>query len=136
MAGGFLEGGGVFAPIRFWTLGPFASGETYQSQPALVGGKQCVTQRAFVVGVADIAHRSVSCCSNRTANQTVLAMRCDEFRLISRDLIQKSRPREHHRDGDSAQDALRSSGQACATRKTSGVLRLFCLSEFLTWDGA
>jgi hypothetical protein len=52
-------------------------------------------------------------------------MRCDESRLISRDLIQKSRPREHHRDADSAQDALRSSGQTSGTRETSGVLRVF-----------
>jgi hypothetical protein len=39
---------------------------------------------------------------------------------------QDSRPREHHRDADIAQDALRASGQAGATRERATALGFGC----------
>src|ERR1700744_155326 len=39
-------------------FGSLAGGETDEAETAFVGGQQCGAQRSFIVGVADVGHRS------------------------------------------------------------------------------
>src|ERR1700751_3474115 len=87
-------------------FGPFAGGETDQAKTAFVGSQQRGAQRSFVVGVADVGHRSFLPGIRivpQSGRRMPFVLRTNS-ELVG-ELNQKSRRREHQRDADSTQEA-------------------------------